>query len=66
MGILWDLVQHGQIKDVSREQESMGVRMARLEDQLLTTNRTLMKLIEALEERFGEDLDGDDRVGRAG
>jgi hypothetical protein len=38
--------------------------VARLEDEMVRTNRALMQLVQALEKRFGEDLDGDGRVGR--
>jgi hypothetical protein len=38
MGLIWDLIQHGQIADQKRHAQT-------------------------LEQRFGEDLDGDNRVG---
>jgi hypothetical protein len=34
-----------------------------LEIELQKTNQTLMRLLRALETRFGDDLDGDGRVG---
>ncbi len=64
MGFLWDIIQQGQISNVSRDQTDMMTRVARLEDEVVRTNRALIQLIEALEKRFGEDLDGDGRVGR--
>jgi len=64
MGFLWDIIQQGQISSVSRDQGDLTARVARLEDEVVRTNRALMRLIEGLEKRFGEDLDGDGRVGR--
>jgi hypothetical protein len=64
MGFLWDIIQQGQISNVSRDQSDMMTRVARLEDEMVRTNRALMQLVQALEKRFGEDLDGDGRVGR--
>jgi len=64
MGFLWDIIQQGQISNVSRDQGDLMARVARLEDELVRTNRALMQLVEGLEKRFGEDLDGDGRVGR--
>ena len=37
--------------------------MAQLEGELRRTNEALVTLLRALEKRFGEDLDGDNRVG---
>jgi hypothetical protein len=48
MGLIWDLIQQGQIEQ----------RVAHLEQELRRTNDA-----RALERRFGEDLDGDSRVG---
>lgn len=63
MGLIWDLIQHGQIQDAQDRSASLEQRVYRLEDELERTNRALVKLLIALEERFGEDLDGDGRVG---
>jgi hypothetical protein len=35
----------------------------RLDNELQRTNDALMRLLSALERRFGQDLDGDGRVG---
>ncbi|HZD06430.1 MAG TPA: hypothetical protein VE173_16075 [Longimicrobiales bacterium] len=63
MGIIWDLIQQGQISDARTRTESMEARVARLEDELRRTNETLVRLLRALETRFGEDLDRDGRIG---
>lgn len=64
MGLIWDLIQQGQIGQAQGRTSSLEQRVERLEEQLYRTNETLMKLLHALETRFGEDLDGDNRVGR--
>jgi hypothetical protein len=63
MGLIWDLIQHGQIRDASRKSDSLERRVEYLEGELERTNQTLMELLRALERRFGDDLDGDGRVG---
>ncbi len=63
MGLLWDIIQQGQISNVSRDRNDLMVRVARLEDEMNRTNAALIRLVRALEKRFGEDLDGDGRVG---
>lgn len=63
MGLIWDLIQHGQISRTQVKADSLDRRVARLEDQVLQTNDTLVKLLRALEKRFGDDLDGDGRIG---
>lgn len=63
MGLIWDLIQQGQIGATSNRTASLEERVMRLEDELRQTNRALMGLLKALEKRFGEDLDGDGRIG---
>ena len=70
--MFWDLVQHSQIKqshdrakDVERRTLTLEKRVALLEDDLRATQDLLIQLIERLEERFGEDLDGDGGIGSA-
>ena len=60
MGLIWDLIQHGQIQDAQSKATSLESRVDRLEEEL---RRTLVRLLKALERRFGEDLDGDNRIG---
>jgi hypothetical protein len=63
MGLIWDLIQHSQISETQGKTESLERRVAMLEEQVKRTNDTLVKLLRALETRFGDDLDGDGRVG---
>ena len=63
MGFLWDIIQQGQISESTARTSSLEDRVARLEDELLRTRRTLDQLVRALERRLGEDLDQDGRVG---
>jgi hypothetical protein len=63
MGLIWDLIQHGQIADSKRHAQTLEQRIERLEGELRRTNDTLVRLLRALEHRFGEDLDGDKRIG---
>lgn len=63
MGLIWDLIQHGQINETRDRAASLEYRVAELEDELMRTNQALMQLLKALETRFGEDLDGDGRIG---
>ena len=63
MGLMWDLIQHGQISRAQEHAATLEQRVARLEAELQRTNETLIQLLRALERRFGQDLDGDGRVG---
>lgn len=63
MGLIWDIIQHGQINETRAQTQSLEQRVAELEGELRRTNEALVKLCRALEKRFGEDLDGDTRVG---
>jgi hypothetical protein len=63
MGLIWDLIQHSQISHTKERASSLEQRVAALEDELGRTNDALVRLMRALERRFGEDLDRDGRVG---
>lgn len=63
MGLIWDLIQHGQISQAQGKADSVERRVELLEQQLQRTNETLVRLLRALETRFGDDLDGDGRIG---
>jgi chaperonin cofactor prefoldin len=63
MGLIWNLIQHGQIKQSRQQAESLEARVERLEAELHRTNETLISLLRTLEKRFGDDLDGDGRIG---
>ena len=63
MGVIWDLIQQVQLGDAAARSESLEERVMRLEHQLQRTNDVLSDLLRLLERRFGEDLDGDGRIG---
>lgn len=63
MGLIWDMIQHGQIQQSRQQAQSLESRIDQLEDELRRTNEALMSLLRTLEQRFGEDLDRDGRVG---
>ena len=63
MGFLWDLIQHSQIEDQSRRAGTLEARVSQLEGELHQVRQTLHEALRRLEQRFGEDLDGDKRIG---
>jgi hypothetical protein len=63
MGMIWDIIQHGQISATQQRATTLEGRVDFLEKELLRTNETLMLLLRLLERRFGEDLDRDGKVG---
>lgn len=63
MGFVWDLIQQSQLADHRAETETLEARVAWLEEELRGVREVMDRLLERLEERFGEDVDGDGRVG---
>ncbi len=63
MGLIWDLIQHGQLQESSRRTGTLEERVAELEEELRRTNSTLIELMRVLEKKFGEDLDRDGHIG---
>ncbi|HKJ01389.1 MAG TPA: hypothetical protein VJ997_03010 [Longimicrobiales bacterium] len=63
MGFIWDIIQQSQIGDAADRAASLERRVQDLEYQIRAQNRALVTLVQALEKRFGEDLNGDGRVG---
>lgn len=63
MGLFWDLIQHGQIASTNERASSLEQRVEMLERDLRRTNETLVRLLQVMEQRFGEDLDRDGRIG---
>jgi CII-binding regulator of phage lambda lysogenization HflD len=63
MGLLWDLMQESRISDSQQQAKNLEERVGALEEQLRKTNDVMANLLRALEHRFGEDLDGDKRIG---
>ena len=67
MGLLWDLVQQYQLSDLASDQEKRssahGQDVGELRAELRRTQLAVAHLIDLLELRFNDDLDGDGRVG---
>jgi chaperonin cofactor prefoldin len=63
MGFIWDIIQQSQIGDTANRASTLERRVEDLEHQIRSMNRALVSLVQALEKRFGEDLNGDGRVG---
>jgi hypothetical protein len=62
VGLIWDLIQQGQIGDAQQKAATLEQRVQQLEADLRRTTEVLIKLLHGLERRFGEDLDGDNRI----
>ena len=63
MGLFWDLYQQSQISAHAERTGSVEQRVMQLEDELRRTQLLLREVIGRLEQRLGEDLDRDGRVG---
>jgi hypothetical protein len=63
MGLFWDLIQQNQISDQSSRSNSLEQRVAALERQVDSMNGLLRELLMRLEQRLGEDIDRDGKVG---
>ncbi len=63
MGLFWDLIQQSQISEQKTQAASLEARVGTLENDLRKTQALLNTLLQLLEKRFGQDLDGDGRIG---
>jgi chaperonin cofactor prefoldin len=63
MGLFWDLIQQNQISNQSSRSDSLEHRVASLERQMEATNGLLRELLTRLEQRLGEDINRDGRIG---
>jgi hypothetical protein len=63
MGLFWDLIQHGQIREQASRSLSLENRVTRLESELLETRKLLLSTLERLEKHLNTDLNQDGRVG---
>lgn len=68
--MLWNIIQQVDIdqqrtesKLLASRAQSLEGRVRQMEEDLLRTRGQLRRLTELLEQRFGEDLDGDGAVG---
>lgn len=65
MGLFWDLIQQSQISDQQQVASSLEQRVQTLEAELQATRTLQRRLIETLEEHFGQDIDGDGMIGES-
>ena len=63
MGLFWDLMQQSQLKEHEQRAGSLEARVTALEEELARTRQILSEALRRLESKFGEDLNGDGRVG---
>ncbi len=63
MGLFWELFQQSQISDQEEHAQNLEDRVASLENKLYRTQTLLNRLIGLLEEKYGQDIDGDGKVG---
>ena len=63
MGLFWDLIQQSQISEQSNRAQDLQSKVSYLEAELYQTRVLIHKLIVKLEEKFGEDIDEDGRIG---
>ena len=63
MGLFWDLMQQSQISDQRGKADDLDARVRQLEGELERVQRTLHDLVVLLEQRFGEDINRDGKIG---
>lgn len=63
MGLFWNLYQQSQISTQEQRTATMEQRVQRLEQELHRTQWQLHQLVGLLERHFGQDIDGDGRIG---
>ncbi len=63
MGLFWNLLQQSQISEQRGKADNLDARVQQLEGELQRTQRTLHDLVVLLEQRFGEDIDHDGKIG---
>ena len=63
MGLFWDLIEQSQISSQSGRADSLERRVEELEGQVDAMNRLLRETLARLEQRLGEDINRDGRIG---
>jgi len=63
MGLFWDLIQQSQISSQSGRADSLEHRVAELENQVNAMNGLLRDMLWRLEQRLGEDINRDGKIG---
>ncbi|MCC7052956.1 MAG: hypothetical protein IT355_06775 [Gemmatimonadaceae bacterium] len=61
--MLWDLIQDWRLSDQRADAENIEARVDRLERQLKDTRAVVRELMIRLEQKLGEDINGDGRIG---
>lgn len=61
--MFWDLIQQSEIDEQKEKADSVESRVTYLEEELKKTRTLLIKTLHILEERSGQDIDGDGKVG---
>ena len=63
MGLLWDFIQHNQIKEQANRSASIEDRVRHLEQRVAHNELLFAEVIKKLETSLGEDLDRDGSIG---
>ncbi len=63
MGLFWDLIQQSELDEQKGKADSLEERVATLETELSSTKALLLKTLRILEERSGQDIDDDGKIG---
>jgi hypothetical protein len=63
MGLFWDLIQQSELDEQKGKAASLEERVAELETELSSTKALLLKALRILEERSGQDIDDDGKIG---
>lgn len=63
MGMFWDLIQQSEIEEQKEKAVSLEQRVLYLEEELSKTKALLLKTLHILEERSGQDINGDGKLG---
>jgi hypothetical protein len=63
MGLFWDLIQQSEIEEQKGKADSLEERVNLLEEELNKTKELLLKTLKVLEERSGNDINEDGKIG---
>ncbi|WP_377904547.1 hypothetical protein [Algoriphagus namhaensis] len=61
--MFWDLIQQNEIDEQKAKADTLEARVEYLEEELSKTKALLLKTLHILEERSGQDIDGDGKLG---
>ena len=63
MGLFWDLIQQSELEEQKGKADSLEERVNELEKELSATKALLLKTLRVLEERSGQDINDDGKIG---